>query len=69
MNADVTIANVVYAFKGIKWRDCESDDAYEWYYAENMLYVIREKKTRAYWFVKAKSPQTAYECMKRLKGD
>ena len=61
MNVDSIVQNAFTAFKNIKWRDCEQNKDYEWYYAENMHYVIRQKKTNAYWFIKSKSPITALE--------
>lgn len=55
---------VFVAIKSVRWRDCEQDNNYEWYYAEEEHYVIRDKKTHAYWFAKAKSPYKAFEYVK-----
>ena len=63
MNIDDAIQKAFTAMKNVRWRDCESDNAYEWYYAESMLYVIRQKETGAHWFIKSKSPDTALECV------
>ena len=65
MNADNAIQTVFSAIKNIKWRDCEENDCFEWYYAEDMHYVIRKKENGACWFVKAKSPEAAYSSVMR----
>ena len=70
MQADSVIQNVFTVLKNIRWRDCESNNQLEWYYAESTHYVIHDKETNAYWFIKAKSPTTACDiALKRLKND
>ena len=61
---DELFQGVLKAINSVRWRDCEEDDSYEWYYAEDMLYVIRLKLVNAYWFIKAKSPSKAFEIIK-----
>ena len=67
MGTDQMIHKVLEDFDQVRWRDCcdygAPDDVYEWYYAENMLYVVRHKKLKTYYFVKAKSPASAYKLM------
>ena len=70
MQTDSVIQSFFAVLKSIKWRDCETDVQFEWYYAESMHYVIHNKETNAYWFVKAKSPASACETViKKMKGD
>lgn len=55
---------------GIRWRECADygapDDTFEWYYAENGLYVIRHKKLKCCNFIKARSPADAFNKFKGL---
>ncbi len=60
MNTDTIIQNIFTSLKNVRWRDCEANNQYEWYYAESMHYVIHNKETNAYWFVKAKNPDSAF---------
>ena len=69
MTNDEVIQKAFGVLPMMKWRNCEEDDAYEWYYAENNYYVIRHKHTDAYWCVKQKSPSKALECIKRKMND
>lgn len=69
MQNDSNIQEIFKTLKNVTWRDCETNDKFEWYYAENMLYVIHEKESNAYWFVKSKSPNSAYEVViKKIGG-
>lgn len=69
MSNDTVIQNVFTALKNIVWHDSKTNSDYEWYYAEAMHFVVRSKKTGACWFVKAKSPYSACECvMKKIGG-
>lgn len=63
MNCDTTIQSLFTVLKSIRWRECEENSNCEWYYAENMHYVVHCKQTDNYWFVKAKSPSNAYQCV------
>lgn len=51
------------------WRNCKDcgapDDLFEWYYAEDRLYVIRNRKMKGYYFVYAKSPADAWEKLRK----
>lgn len=62
---DEAIQKVFTALKSVRWRDCDEDNRFQWYYAEEMHYVVQNKDTGAYWFVKAKSPASAYESVRR----
>lgn len=67
MNADTVIQNAFTAMKNVRWRNCEENTGYEWYYAEDCHYIVRNKVTSACWFVKAKSPNSAFEIvMKKI---
>ena len=59
------IQEIFTVFQKVKWRDCEENDDYEWYYAELMHYVVHNKRTNAYWFVKSKNPSNAYDIVKK----
>ena len=61
MQTDAMIQALFKSFQSIKWRDCEENKRFEWYYAEDNHYVVREKVTKAYWFISAKSPSKACE--------
>ena len=63
MQTDDIIQNMFKTIKNVKWRDCEENEEYEWYYAESMHYIIHNKRTHAYWLVKAKSPSMAFDNM------
>lgn len=70
MNADSVIQTIFSTFKNIRWRECDENQNYEWYYAEDCHYVIRNKITSAYWFIKAKSPNSAFEIvMKKINNE
>ena len=66
---DEMLHNVSDGFENVRWRNCQDygapDDSYEWYYAENRLYVIRGRKMKAYHFVYAKSPEDAFERLRQ----
>ena len=64
MNVDKIIQDFVLTPKIIRWRPCDGNERYQWYYAENNIYVINDAKTNAFWFVKAKSPISAWETVK-----
>ncbi len=64
MSNDKVIQDAFVAIKNVKWRDCEENERFQWYYAEGMHYVVKDNETNAHWFVKAKSPMTAYEYVK-----
>ena len=65
MQPDTVIQALFNVLKEIKWRECESNDNFEWYYAEAMHYIVHEKATDSYYFVKAKSPNNAYETVRK----
>ena len=64
MGFDKAIQDIFGVVKKVKWRDCEEDSRFQWYYAEENHYLISDKKTGAYWFIKAKSPSSAFESVK-----
>ena len=54
--------------KDVKWNafpDSRVHARFEWYYAENQLYVIHDKETDAYSFVRERSPAKAVEHVKK----
>lgn len=61
MQVDAVIQTLFKAFQSFKWKDCEADSRYEWYYAEDNHYVVHDKVTKAFWFIVAKSPVKAFE--------
>ena len=65
INSDDAIQATFTALKSVRWRDCEENINYEWYYAEDRHYVIHNKETNAYWFVKGGSPSNAFEVAMR----
>ena len=69
MNFDKMLHVVDVGLDGLRWQECKDygapDDSYEWYYAEERLYVIRNKKMKAYYFVGAKSPTEAFEKLRK----
>ena len=64
---DEKIHQVSEFFKNCKFENIEpyinKKSVYEFYYAENELYVLRTKYSKEYSFIKAKSPKEAYEKM------
>ena len=68
INSDDAFQAIFTAIKNVRWRDCEENDDFEWYYAEDRHYAIHRKSTNAYWFVKSGNPMSAYETvMSNLK--
>lgn len=69
MCVDMAIQNAYKALKSVRWHDFREvggDEPYfDWYYAENQLYVIRDRVMEQYYFVKARSPLDA---LKEFKG-
>lgn len=69
MSLDQMIHEVESGLEGVRWRNCKDcgapDDLFEWYYAENRLIVIRNRKMKAYYFVYAKSPADAWERLRK----
>ena len=63
---DKQIHAVYEAFSsGVLWHDFREvggeEPYFDWYYAEERLYVIRDRLTRQYFFVEARSPMEAIE--------
>lgn len=58
---------------GIRWHDFREVGAdepyYDWYYAENRLYIIRDRLMEQYWFIQARSPLEALEKFKDRLND
>lgn len=64
MSIDEAIHAVYETFAmGVCWHDFREiglvEDYYDWYYAEDGLYVIRDRVMEKYRFVKARSPGEA----------
>ena len=68
MSTDDAIHKIAKDLDEVRWRDCKDygafDGTFEWYYAESQLYVIRHKRLKHIYLIKAKSPADA---MTRLK--
>ena len=58
---------------GVRWHDFHGvgidEDYYDYYYAENQLYVIRDRIMEKFWFVEARSPREALDKMNDLADD
>lgn len=61
MCLDDRIQAVLKDLQSVKWRSYKENPLYEWYYAENENFLIREKLTGALWHKKAKSPKQALQ--------
>ena len=67
MMFDETVHEFFEGLDRVRWREIEEsrlpngEYAFEWYYAEDRLYVIRHRKTGFCCLVKAGSPTAAYE--------
>lgn len=72
MSIDKKIHDVFEYFsgKGIRWHDFHGvgvdEFYYDYYYAEDCLYVIRDRIYEKYYFVEARSPKEALEAMKGI---
>ena len=70
MNIDKAIHEVNDYLHGreIRWHDFNSvgviEDYYDYYYAEDRLYIIRDRIRSTYWFCHASSPAHALETMR-----
>ena len=62
MTVDDMIQKASDGLKKVIWREYEDNPDYVWYYAEDRLYVIRNKNNQ-YAFIKAGSPQQALNKM------
>lgn len=67
---DINIHEVYRYLSGreIRWHDFREvgveEDYYDWYYAEDRLYIIRDRVMTTYYFVEAGSP---VEAMKKYR--
>lgn len=72
MTIDKKIHDVFEYFSGkeIRWRDFHEvgvdEFYYDYYYAEDCLYVIRDRIYEKYYFVEARSPKQALDAMKDI---
>ena len=72
MRIDKDIHNVFNFFSGndIRWHDFHEvgldEYYYDYYYAEDCLYVIRDRIYEKYYFVEARSPKQALDSMKEI---
>lgn len=64
LQADVAIHGTFLALDEVRWRPFDNDRDYEYYYAEERLYVIRNRKYKTCFFIKAGSPDLALEAFK-----
>ena len=70
MNIDMKIHEVFkyLTSREIKWWDFRDigveEDYYDWYYAEERLYIIRDRVMLKYFFVEASSPKEALDIMR-----
>ena len=62
--ADNAIHRVFAAMNEVRWWPFENDPSYEYYYAEERLYILRHKRYKTCYFVKAGSPGLALEAFK-----
>ena len=69
MQIDQMLHTVADRIDKVRWRDCKEygakDDTYEWYYAEDELYIIRHKQLGHIYFISARSPVKAVERLER----
>ena len=72
MRIDGEIHNVFRFFSSndIRWHDFQEvgvdEFYYDYYYAEDCLYVIRDRIYEKYYFVEARSPKQALDSMKDI---
>ena len=75
MIIDKQMHGILAYFEGddIRWHDFKEvgldEPYYDWYYAENRLYVIRDRIYEWYWFCYASSPKDAMEQFRELSHD
>ena len=73
MRSDNSIHDVFKYFGECRWHDFRDvgieEDYYDYYYAENCLYVIRDRILEKFFFVKAYSPKQALNSMKALEKE
>ena len=57
----------------IRWHDFREvgveEDYYDWYYAEDRLYIIRDRVMTTYYFVEARSPVDAMKKYREHRED
>lgn len=65
INIDDAVHRVYLGIDAVRWHDWREvgidDDYHEWYYAENQLYVIRDRILGYLKLIEARSPKQAYE--------
>ena len=72
MVIDTKIHDIFSFFSGndIRWHDFQEvgvdEFYYDYYYAEDCLYVIRDRIYEKYYFVEARSPKQALDSMKDI---
>lgn len=66
---DKNIHNFYEDIENIRWLDFKvaglDNKFLDYYYAEDELYIIRDRVTKGMWFVEARSPKEALETLKR----
>lgn len=55
--------------ENIQWLDFRvvglENKFYEYYYAEGELYIIRDRVSKAMWFIEARSPKEALDTLRK----
>ena len=59
MEIDRAVHYLFENLNNIRWRDISEGGLFEYYYAENRLYILREKRIGQIYFVEANSPKDA----------
>ena len=58
---------------GARWHDFQEvgldEPYYDFYYAEDMLYIIRDRLMETYYFTRARSPKEALDAFKERAHD
>lgn len=67
---DTRIHDFYTDYRNIPWLDFKvvglDEPYYDYYYAEDCLYIIRDRITEGIWFIEARSPKEALESLREL---
>ena len=65
---DTRVHDFYVDFNNIPWRDFRDvglqENYYDYYYAEDELYLIQDRITQGVWFIEARSPKEALDILK-----
>lgn len=65
---DTRVHDFYVDFNNIPWRDFRDvglqEYYYDYYYAEDELYLIQDRITQGVWFIEARSPKEALDILK-----